>query len=236
MVANLHTVDGVKKKGIPSASRENFLGTALGNVLVGCAATPALGHQGIWVACGDTNMSIVAATSQLRKQPGQLTMVASPDDKRDFIISSGQLQKYRPMLFLARDGQHWAVAAHVALGDLSDTSEGDTGPVSAATRDLQEAAKAAAAAHVEEQRQITASADAALQEEARLAELAEIEQAELQQMEQQQVIIDGPGFATRLHHWQVSKSHSDRVEFPFVFQRFGCVSQRQTIQGCCYVP
>ena len=89
------------------------------------------------------------------------------------------------------------MAAHVSLGVLSDTSEGDTGPVSAATRDLQEAAKAAAAAHVEEQRQISAFADLAQEDEARDAELAEIKQNALQQtQQQQQVIMDASGFAS----------------------------------------
>ena len=121
VVANMHTIDGAGHHHIPSATRDNFLRTALGNVLVGCAATPALGHDGIWVVCGDTNMSIVAATDVVEKSPGQLTMVSGPDDKRDFIISSGKLLKYRQILFLNVDNLHWAVAAH-ALPDRANTT------------------------------------------------------------------------------------------------------------------
>ena len=218
MVANLHTglLDGSGTHSIPSAGRDTFLSTGLGNVLKGCATTPALRAEGVWVACGDTNMSIVAAAKVVKQVVQQsrdhIAICCSPDEKRDFIFSSAKLLKYKRKLFLARDNQHWAVGAHVTIGVLSDTSEGDQGPVSAATRDLQEAAKAAAAAHVEEQRQIAAAAQASKEEEERVAELAEIEQAALNEMEQQQAIIDGPGFATRLHHWQVSKSFSACVE------------------------
>ena len=212
VVANLHTVDGTQNHSIPSSNRDSFLGTALGNVLKGCAATPALRADGIWVACGDTNMPIALAAQQLKQLRDPIAMMSSPDEKRDFIFSSAKLLKYKKRLFLARDNQHWAVAAHVTIGVLSDTSEAETGAVSAATRDLQEAAKAAAIAHVEEQREIAAAAKARTEERDRAAEMAELEEAARNDTEQQQAIIDGPGFATRLHHWQVLTSFSACVE------------------------
>ena len=229
VVANLHTglLDGSGTHSIPSAGRDTFLSTGLGNVLKGCATTPALRAEGVWVACGDTNMSIVAAAKVVKQVVQQsrdnIAICCSPDEKRDFIFSSAKLLKYRPRLFLARDQQHWAVAAHVTIGDLTDTSEGDIGAVSAATRDLQDAAKAAAIAHVAEQIQIAVAAQLRQQERDTDAEWAEIEQEALNETEQQQVIIDGPGFATRLHHWQFSKSFSVRAE----------VSDLQTCSWLC---
>ena len=227
VVANLHTVDGSGTHSIPSAGRDSFLSTGLGNVLKGCATTPALRAEGVWVACGDTNMSIVAVKQVVQQVVQQsrdnIAICCSPDEKRDCIFSSAKLLKYRPRLFLARDQQHWAVAAYVTIGDLTDTSEGDIGAVSAATRDLQDAAKAAAIAHVAEQIQIAAAAQLRQQEYDLMAEWAEIEQEALSETEQQQVIIDGPGFATRLHHWQFSKSFSVRAE----------VSDLQTCSWLC---
>ena len=198
VVANLHTVDGQGRHDIPSSTRDVFLPVALGNVLGLCAATPELrdSADGIWVACGDTNMSIVDVGKVVKKLPGKLIMVSGPSEKSDFIISSGQVVKYKQRLFLANDNMHWAVAAHLSLGVHSDTSEVDICQVFAATQDLRAAAKSAAAMHVEEQRQISAFADLAQEDEARDAELAEIKQNALQQTQQQQVIIDASGFAS----------------------------------------
>ena len=189
MVANLHTVDGQGRHGIPSSTRDFFLSLALGNVLGLCAATPELrdSADGIWVACGDANMSIVDAGKVIKRLPGKINMVSCPSGKSDFIISSGPMVTYAPRLFLANDNMHWAVAAHVSLSVLSDTSEDDAGQVFAATQDLRAAAKAAAAMHVEEQTQISASAVLVQEDEARRREVAEVAE---------EVIIDAPGFAS----------------------------------------
>ena len=93
-------------------------------------------------------MEQALAGKVVRSNREQVAMIGGPDEKRDFIFSSAQLRKYGKELFKARDGEHWAIAAHVSLGVLSDASEGEVALVSAATRDLEEAAKAAAAKHV----------------------------------------------------------------------------------------
>ena len=137
--------------------------------------------------------------------------------KRDFIFSSAELRRHKKVLFLARDSAPCAIAAHFccAVDDSDTTSAGEQAKVCATTPDKAKTyalAKEAAMAYAARQQKMTEDQDAAEEEQARLDEVANTEQQALTEMQHQKASIDGPGFATRQHHWQYSNTSVVCVE------------------------
>jgi len=194
VVANFHTVDGQKKRSIPSSNADNFRASCLRNVLTHCAATPVVQQQGAaWVAMGDCNMShehVKIVVTSLRPAP---SFVCTCTRKRDFIISSAGLgDRGKEGAFRAWDQAHWSLVApvyhhdndavpqrqHGQIDD-SDQSEDSIFPDSDATQAIKRLAEQHVERHLEEQQKITENL-LAIEEELDRQEEAREEAAEQQ--------------------------------------------------------